>query len=58
MKGPTFGWLNSVSSAICSASVPGVLAGTVVPRNVAASVEWRAALSAIGLRRKGVLGTS
>ena len=48
MKGPTLGWLNSVSSAAFSAAGPDVPAATVVPRKVAASVEWRAALKAMG----------
>ena len=33
-----------------SAAAPGVLAGTVVPRKLAARVEWRLAFSAMGRR--------
>jgi len=56
MKGPTLGWLNKVSSAVLRAAAPGVLAGMVVPRKVAASVEWRDALSAMGSRVYVVFG--
>ncbi|MNT38453.1 hypothetical protein D3C72_1746450 [compost metagenome] len=57
MNGPTLGWLKRVSSAVLRAAAPGVLAAMVVPRNVAAWVEWRDSLSAMGNRANVVLGT-
>ncbi|MNW22336.1 hypothetical protein D3C71_2237550 [compost metagenome] len=51
-KGPALGWLKSVSSAIRSATAPEVLAGTVVPRKRASSMEWRLALNDMRLAAK------
>src|SRR6187397_2627577 len=57
-NGPVFAWLNNRSSAMRSASGPGVFAGMVVPRNATARFEWLAGLNHIGLVANRVLGTS
>src|SRR5687767_3366773 len=57
-NGPVFGWLNRRSSAMRSASRPGVFAGMFVPRKFTSRVEWLLGLNHIGLVAKCVLGTS